>query len=92
MKKTDLEKNKALKIMGAMKQSNLPDRFGTGASAAGTAVDRRTQRKIDQEQGLISFPVKIPATLAQEIRDKSQADGVSVNDLVAQLLEKGLGR
>lgn len=92
MKKTDLEKNKALKIVGAMRQSSLPDRFGTGASAAATAVDRRTQRKLDSEQGLISFAVKIPNALAQEIREKAQADGASVNDLVAQLLEKGLGR
>ncbi len=91
MKKTDLEKNKALKLMGQLGKA-APNRFGAGAASAAVSVDRRAQRKLDQEQGLIPFSVKIKQSLVEEIRAKALADDVSVNDLVAQLLEKGLGR
>lgn len=91
MKKTDLEKNKALKLMGQLRQA-APNRFGAGAASAAVAVDRRAQRKLDQEQGLIPFSVKIKQSLVEEIRAKALADDIGVNELVAQLLEKGLGR
>jgi hypothetical protein len=51
MKKTDLEKNKALKLTNSMKLSTA-DRFGK-ASAAAPVLDRREQRKLDQAQGLV---------------------------------------
>lgn len=47
MKKTDLEKNKALKLTHAMKQSSSA-RFGKGSEAT-VQLDRRAQRKLDQE-------------------------------------------
>lgn len=88
MKKTDLEKNKALKIVEKMKKSGTPNRFSTD-SANGT-VDRREQRKLDQAQGLISFPVKIKQTLVDEIRAQAAAQNVNVNEIVGALLEKAL--
>jgi len=44
MKKTDLYKNEGLKINGQMRQAGTPDRFG---SAAGAAISRRDQRKLE---------------------------------------------
>src|SRR5690606_12866919 len=66
MKKTDLEKSKALKLVGKMKHSGALGRFPADANTP--VIDRREQRKLDQAQGLVSFPVKIKQTLADEIR------------------------
>ncbi|SAI30197.1 Uncharacterised protein [Bordetella ansorpii] len=85
MKKTDLEKNKGLKIMGQLKSTLPPSRF------AGDAVpDRREQRKLDQAAGLVPFAVKLPQAQVDALRAKAQADGVAINDLVSSLLEKAL--
>lgn len=85
MKKTDLEKNKALKLMGQLKSSMPPSRY------AGEAVpDRREQRKLDQAAGLVPFAVKLPQPLVDGLRAKAQADDVALNDLVGSLLEKAL--
>ena len=88
MKKTDLEKNKALKIVGKMKQSAIPGRFAADSSVA--AIDRREQRKLDQAQGLVSFPVKLKQTLIEEIRTRATAQNLSVSQVVGELLEKAL--
>lgn len=85
MKKTDLEKNMALKLDGRMKNAAVPDRF------AGAAVlDRKEQRKLDQAKGLIPFAVKLDAQLAGEIRALAGARQMGMNELVDTLLRKGL--
>lgn len=86
MKKTDLEKNKALKIMGKLNASLPPGRFA-GAAAA---PDRREQRRLDQAAGLVSFPVKLQQSTITALHDKAQADGVQVNDLINTLLAEAL--
>lgn len=88
MKNTDLEKNKALKTVGKMKQEGIPSRFGTASSTGIT--DRREQRKLDQAQGLVSFPVKIKQTLIEEIRAQATAQNLSTSEIVGALLEKAL--
>lgn len=88
MKNTDLEKNKAVKLIGKMKQGGVPGRFSTD-SASGL-VDRREQRKLDQAQGLISFPIKLKQTLVEEIRAQATAQNVSTSEIVGALLEKAL--
>lgn len=88
MKKTDLEKNKALKLVGKMKQTAMPDRFSN--NGINLIVDKREQRKLDQAQGLISFPVKIKQTLVEEIRRRAAAENLSTNDIVGMLIEKAL--
>lgn len=85
MKKTDLYKNLGLKIDGQMKNARTPDRF-----AQAGAPDRKEQRKLDQQKGLIPFAVKIEASLAAEVRAAAQARGVDLNELVGELLRKGL--
>lgn len=87
MKRTDLEKNKALKVNAEMKHAGTPARFG---KAAGAVPDRREQRKLDQAQGLVPFAVKLNGELVQQIQALAQARQVGLNEVVAELLKKGL--
>lgn len=87
MKLTDLEKNRGLKINSRLKQGGTPSRFGGEAAAT---LDRKAQRKLDQEKGLVPFAVKISAELATRLREQAQAGGLDLNTLVGELLEKGL--
>ena len=86
MKKTDLEKHKALKIMGKLNAAIPPDRY----AGAAPVIDRREQRRLDQAAGLVSFPVKLQQPLIAALKEKAEADGVSVNELVNSLLAKAL--
>lgn len=87
MKLTDLEKNRGLKINNRLKQGDAPGRFG---AEAGHNIDRRAQRKLDQEKGLIPFAVKLPAELAARLRERAVAEGRDLNTLVAELLGREL--
>jgi hypothetical protein len=87
VKKTDLYKNEGLKIKGAMNQSGAPGRFG---AAGGALPDRREQRKLDQAAGLVPFAVKLNADLVKEIQALAQSRQTGLNELVAELLTKGL--
>jgi hypothetical protein len=88
MKKTDIEKNKALKLMGDLKHAGTPARFGGGT--ASPAIDRREQRKLDQAQGLISFPLKLTQPLIDALRARAVEKDVTVNEVVAELLTSAL--
>ena len=85
MKKTDLYKNLGLKIDGKLKQAGTPDRF-----AAGGVLDRTEQRKIDQAKGLIPFAVKLNAELAGELRVLAETRVIGMNELIDELLRKGM--
>jgi len=87
MKKTDLEKNKALKLMGKLNAAQVPSRYGAAAAAV---PDRREQRRLDQAAGLVAFPVKLRQPLIDALRARAGADGVPVNELVNVLLEAAL--
>jgi len=85
MKRTDLEKHKALKIMGKLNAALPPGRY------AGAAVpDRREQRRLDQAAGLVSFPIKLQQPVIDALRAKAEEDGVNINDLVNSLLAEAL--
>ena len=87
MKKTDLEKNKGLKVSARMLHAGTPARFGKEASAV---PDRREQRKLDQAQGLVPFAVKLNGELVKRIQALAQERQVGLNEVVAELLEKAL--
>ena len=87
MKSTDLEKNKGLKVYAGMKHAGIPERFGKGA---GAVPDRREQRKLDQAQGLVPFAVKLNSDLVQQIQALAQERQLGLNEVVADLLQKGL--
>jgi hypothetical protein len=85
MKRTDLEKNKAHKLDSRLKLAGTPERY-----AGGSLLDRKEQRKLDQAKGLIPFAVKLDTQLAEEIRAQALAREIGLNDLVSELLRKGL--
>ena len=88
MKKTDLEKNKAVKLREQLKHGATPARFA--GDAAGAAQDRREQRRLDQAQGLVAFPVKLQQSVIDEIRARATAANVSTNEIVGELLAAAL--
>lgn len=87
MKKTDLYKNEARKISGQMKTQGIPGRF---ANEAGGVHDRREQRKIEQSLGLVPFAVKLQSDLVKELHALAKERNIGLNELVAELLGKGM--
>jgi len=87
MIRTDLEKNKGLKINGSVNRFGTPGRFGKDA---GSVLERREQRKLDQALGLVPFAVKIDAGLANQIRALAQARQTGLSEVAAELLQRGL--
>jgi hypothetical protein len=87
VKKTDLEKNKGLKIAGGINRFGTPGRFGKDANVP---LDRREQRKLDQAMGLVPFAVKLNSELAKQIQALAQERKAGLNEVVAELLKKGL--
>ncbi|TSA12820.1 MAG: hypothetical protein D4R74_10640 [Betaproteobacteria bacterium] len=87
MKKTDLEKNKGLKINSSVNRFGTPGRFGKDASLP---LQRREQRKLDQSMGLVPFAVKLNGDLVNQIHALAQARQTGLNEVVAELLKKGL--
>jgi hypothetical protein len=87
MKKTDLEKNKALKLTHAMKQTHS-ERFGKGAPD--TPLDRRAQRKLDQEKGLVPFACKLDGELVSTLKTRAASHPEGMTGLLTDLLRQGL--
>jgi hypothetical protein len=86
MKKTDLEKNKALKLIHTMKQSGS-DRFG---KATPPAADRREQRRLEKAQGLVPFACKLNVDLVARLNAHAQRHPDGMTGLLTELIEKGL--
>jgi hypothetical protein len=89
MKKTDLEKSKALRLTEKMKKAAIPGRFAEGA---GQVLDRREQRKLDQAAGLVPFAAKLHADLVKQMREMAEADGVSINEVAERVIRAGLSQ
>lgn len=88
MKKTELEKLAAVKVMSRMRSSAVPVRYAQGSAAA---ADRREQRRLDRERGLVPFAVKLDGGLAARLRALAMERNRGLNELVDELLRKGLG-
>ncbi len=87
MKKPDIDKLQGLKLSGAMKQTVTQGRYGSNAAVA---PNRREQRKLDQAQGLVPFAVKLDSDLVKQIHSLAQERNIGLNEVVAELLKKGL--
>ena len=87
MKKTDLEKNKALKLTQAMKQAR-PERFGKNAAAA--PLGRREQRKLDQAKGLVPFACKLDGELVNALKERAAAHPEGMTGLLDEWLRRYL--
>jgi hypothetical protein len=88
MKKTDIEKNKALKLTHSMKLS-AAERFGK-ASAATPVLDRREQRKLDQAQGLVPFACKLNSELVEQLKDRAAGHPDGMTGLLSDIIKRGL--
>ncbi len=86
MKKTDLAKSDAKKIMGGMAAKGGAS-FGKGDAVA---VDRREQRERERALGLVPFACKLNGDLVKQLQAQAAERGVDMNELVASLLAKGL--
>ncbi|WP_211463218.1 hypothetical protein [Collimonas silvisoli] len=86
MKKTGMAKSDAKKLMGKM---SAPGAAGFGNSDV-AAIDRREQRKRDQALGLVPFAVKLNGSLVQQLQTLAKERELDLNQLVAELLTKGL--
>ena len=87
MKKTDLAKNKGLKINSGVNRFGTPGRFGKDAAAP---LQRREQRKLEQAMGLVPFAVKLNGDLVKQVQALAQERKTGLNEVVAELLKKGL--
>lgn len=86
MKKTDLAKFDAKKLMGKM---TTPGVAGFGNPGA-PVVDKREQRKRDQALGLVPFAVKLNSELVKQLQALAAETGQDLNATVAEVLMKGL--
>lgn len=86
MKKTGMAKSDAKKLMGKMAAPGAAS-FGKGEA---TVIDRREQRKRDQALGLVPFAVKLNSELVQQLQALAKERGVELNEVVADVLKKGL--
>ena len=86
MKISELEKLRGVRIGDRIGRAATPGRFGKDAAMP----SRREQRKLDQAQGLIPFAVKINSELVKQIQALAQQRNAGLNDVVAELLKKGL--
>jgi hypothetical protein len=85
MKKTGMAKSDAKKLMGKM--------VAPGAGAFGqadTVIDRKEQRERERALGLVPFAVKLNADLVKQLQDLAKTRGVELNEVVAEVLAKGL--
>jgi hypothetical protein len=89
MKKTDLEKNKGLKINSSVNRFGTPGRFGKDATVP---LERREKRRLDQALGLVPFAVKLNGDLVKQVHALAQERKTGLNEVVAELLKKGLER
>jgi hypothetical protein len=86
MKKTGMAKSDAKKLMGKMTAPGVTGFEKTDA----VPVDRREQRKRDQALGLVPFAVKLNSELVQQLQALAKERGVDLNEVVAEVLTKGL--
>ena len=86
MKKTDLEKLKGLRLK--------PKTGATGAASFGqplpAAPSRREQRDLDRAAGLVPFAVKLNEELVAKLHALANGREGGLNEVVAELLKKGL--
>ena len=88
MKIAGRDKIKGRKVDAEMSQRTTPGRFDKDAAAA--VLSRRERRNLDQAQGLVPFAVKLDGDLVKRIQTLAQERNAGLNELVAELLKKGL--
>jgi hypothetical protein len=86
LKKTDMERLKAANLNDRLRKAAPPERYAKGAHAP----SRREQRERDRAQGLVPFAVKLNGELVKRLHDRAQEEQAPLNEVVAELLVRGL--
>ena len=81
-----MAKSDAKKLMGRMDAPGMTPFEKTAVPV----VDRRERRKLDQAQGLVPFAVKLNSALVEELKALAKAGDADLNEVVADLLKKGM--
>jgi hypothetical protein len=84
VKKFDIEKNKGLKLTNSLKAGGASARFGQ--EAAKPKLDKREQRRLDQEKGLVPFACKLDADLVKQLQARAVAHEGDMSAVLAELL------
>lgn len=87
MKKTDIEKSKAIKLREGVQKAPVPARFGVVSTAV---PDRREQRRLDHAAGLVPFACKLKDELVLRLRALAEQEGGDLNALTERLIRAGL--
>ena len=85
MKKTDLEKLKGLRLKPQAAGGAAPPDKSSPATPG-----RREQRERDRALGLVPFAVKLSGELVARLHAAAQGREGGLNEVVAELLDKGL--
>jgi hypothetical protein len=86
MKKTGMAKSDAKKLMGKMV---APGAAGFGNTDT-VVVDKREQRRRDQALGLVPFAVKLNSDLVAQLQALAKDGGKDLNEVVADVVKRGL--
>lgn len=86
MKKTGMAKSDAKKLMGKMSAPGA----GIGKTGTEAPLDRREQRERERALGLVPFAVKLNADLVAQLQALAKERGGDLNEVVAEVLAKGL--
>ena len=86
MKKTDLEKLKGLRLK-PQQGAGSAGQFGKNPPAQ---PSRREQREIDRAAGLVPFAVKLNEELVAKLHELAKGREGGLNEVVAELLKKGM--
>ena len=86
MKKTDLEKLKALKLDANLRGTPIPSRFAD----ASVVPDKREQRRLDQAAGLVPFACKLKQDMVKQLHDLALERNQPLHELLTELLDAGL--
>jgi hypothetical protein len=90
VKKFDLEKIKALKLANGLKQNSASS---FGPQAGQPKLDKREQRRLDQEKGLVPFACKLDSDLVRQLQEHAAKHEGGMSEALAELLVKaGLER
>ena len=85
MKKTDLEKRLAKKLDGRMKSAGVPARYGQAATAPEIKPDDAVAHPAPAK--LVAVACRLPADLANRLRERAARHEGGANALIAQALE-----
>lgn len=87
MKRGELEKRQGSKLTNQMRADG--NAYGR---AVAPELDRRALRERDRAAGLVPFAVKLPQDLVKTLQERATKDGSGLNELTADLLNKGLAK